>query len=392
LINQISVGEWIREVTERPESAPLIIREIAQRLIELDKLNEKLRTENLELSTGLKVHQYKQKIAELEYQLEIMSRQLEHGLIANLDTLNLLLYTSQGRVIKLALTPSHLAPGATIAAFADESLSEAGEVRLLAANPTEELLFVFDTGRIVNLPVADLPLSEGPALDWAQAHREDLRSDRELVVVMPIGTMASFDQCIQTSRRGHARKIMKTFFQKYIAQGNVGKGIDPSTLNDAPLNLTLANAADVFVIVTRQGYALGLAADSLSIAVDRAIKLDPDDYVITSFILRPDQFLAAATQEGRVVRHPADWLKPAAKPGGRGQSIWPKSQVSTGLQVVGAIAAGEADWGVGLRQDGQLVAFKIGDIPLSGAGRTEHTLKNIYPFDLAAFTGLNFNS
>jgi hypothetical protein len=53
VINPSNVGEWMREVQERPESAPHIIREIAQRLIELDRLTEQLRAENLELSSGL---------------------------------------------------------------------------------------------------------------------------------------------------------------------------------------------------------------------------------------------------------------------------------------------------------------------------------------------------
>lgn len=391
MINQANIGEWIREVQERPESAPLIIREIANRLIELDKLNEKLRAENLELSTGLKVYQYKDNIAELEYQLEILSRQLDPTTTLYTDTLNLLIYNRRGQVIKLAFNPADLASGAVLASFKDQLTPETGNIHLRSVNPKEELLFLFDSGRVVCSPVENLPLTEKKDLKWAEAYHEDLRNDRELIVVLPIGKMASFEQCLQLSRRGYARKVLRTFFQKYISQGNVGKGIDLSNPVDAPLNLTLCNGDELFVIVTKQGYVLGRPANNLPIAGERAIKLDPDDYVVTSFILKEEQSLVVVTQEGRAVRLESSWLKPAAGLGGKGQSIWPKSKITAGIQVAGAVAAGNNDWGVGLKQDGALVAVKISDIPLSQSARVEYPLKNIYPFDLIAFTSIGFN-
>jgi DNA gyrase/topoisomerase IV subunit A len=203
--------------------------------------------------------------------------------------------------------------------------------------------------------------------------------------------MASFEQCLQLSRRGYGRKILKTFFQKYVSQGNVGKGIDLSNITDAPLNLTLCNGDDLFVIVTKQGYVLSLPANTLPVAGDKVIKLDPDDYVITSFILKENQSLVVVTQEGRAVRFESGWLKPAAGSGGKGQPIWAKSKITAGIQVAGAVAAEEEDWGLGLKQDGALVAVKIGDIPISKSNRIEYPLKNIYPFDLMAFTAMSVN-
>ena len=46
------IEEWIREVQERPTSAPLIIQFLADRLRDLDDWNQKLRAENLELRSG----------------------------------------------------------------------------------------------------------------------------------------------------------------------------------------------------------------------------------------------------------------------------------------------------------------------------------------------------
>lgn len=386
MINQANIGEWVREVQARPESAPLIIREIANRLIELDRLNEKLRAENLELSTGLKVRQYKDRIAELEYQLAIMSRQLEGQAISDLDIVNLLLYNQRGQVIKLELNTTELISGATLASFQSQLTFEPGKIRLLAVSPTEELLFMFDSGRTISLPVADLPAGDSKNLDWPAAYQTDLRSDQELIVIIPIGKMAAFDQGVQFSRLGYTRKILKNYLQKHIAQGNIGKGINQSNGVDIPLNLTLCNTDDIVVIVSKQGYLLGLLGQSLPIALDKAAKLDPDDYLVTSFVVGSGQSLVVVTQEGRAVRYPSSWLKPVSTIGGRGQPIWSKQKATSGIQVIGAAPAGDDGWGLGLRQDGALIAIKIGDIPLSQPTKIEHPLKNIYPFDLVAFT------
>jgi DNA gyrase/topoisomerase IV subunit A len=385
LINQANIGEWLREVQERPESASLIIREIANRLIELDRLNEKLRAENLELSSGFKVHQYKNRIAELEYQLEIMSRQFDPRVNLELDTPNLLLYNHRGQVIRLEIQPAKLVSGLKLASFTEPLSIEPGKIRLLATSPKEELLFMFDSGRTASMPVTDLPTSSGTELSWYTTYQADLRSDQELIVILPIGKMAAFDQCIQLSRRGYARKIARNYFQKYIAGGNIGKGINPSNETDTPLNLTLCNGVDLIALVSRQGYVTGLPAQTFPIAVERVLRLDPDDALLTSFILPSGQSLIAVTGEGRAMRYEASWLKPAANLGGRSQTLSSKQKTAQGIQIVGAAATDDDDWGFGLRQDGSLVAIKIGDIPMGKATKIEYPLKNIYPFDLLAF-------
>jgi len=57
LIPSQKIDEWVREVEERPSSAPVILRFIASRLSELAQRNEELLAENIELQTGQKVEQ-----------------------------------------------------------------------------------------------------------------------------------------------------------------------------------------------------------------------------------------------------------------------------------------------------------------------------------------------
>lgn len=402
MINQANIGEWLREVKERPESAPLIIREIANRLIELDKLNERLRAENLALSTKHRVQQYQDRIAELEYQLEIMGKQLENG-PASLEAVNLLVYNWRGQVIKLAVNAADLVSGATIGSFSGEVVVEKDRIGLCSVHPQEELLLVFASGRSTRLPVDNIPLGQSKGLNWDEAHDENLSleeashseeasSGEGLVCITPISRMSMFDQAVQTSRRGYARKISIRFLQRYISRNSIGKGTDASVKVDQPFNLTLCNQDDLFVMVSRQGYVLSVSGDDLPVAAGQAIRLDPDDSVVASFALAGGASLVIVTQEGRAIRYPASWLKPVAKLGRKGQAIWSKAKRETGIQVVGALAAADDDWGVGLKANGQLVAVKISEIPLSRSTKVEHLLKNIYPFDLLAFARLCFNN
>lgn len=76
MISPDKIDEWIREVEERPSSAALIIRYIANRLSELASRDEELSAQNIELLSGRKVDEYESQIASLEYQLELLKRQL----------------------------------------------------------------------------------------------------------------------------------------------------------------------------------------------------------------------------------------------------------------------------------------------------------------------------
>ena len=71
------IEEWLQEVSERPGSAQLIIQFIANRLNELSKWNEQLRSENIALRTEKRVQEYEQKISYLTYQLDLLKRQFD---------------------------------------------------------------------------------------------------------------------------------------------------------------------------------------------------------------------------------------------------------------------------------------------------------------------------
>ena len=118
MISPDKIDEWIHEVEERPASAELIIRYIANRLSELASRDEELAAQNIELLSGRKVEEYESRIASLEYQLELLKRQLGGEVILPTEapatppiqeTISIVLYNPLGKVLRLEMDPAELA-------------------------------------------------------------------------------------------------------------------------------------------------------------------------------------------------------------------------------------------------------------------------------------------
>jgi predicted HAD superfamily Cof-like phosphohydrolase len=204
LISPDKIDEWIHEVEERPASAELIIRYIANRLSELASRDEELAAQNIELLSGRKVEQYESRIASLEYQLELLKRQLGGEVILPieipkptpiLETSNVLLYHPLGRVLRLEMDPSELVHAQTIARIMGDVSPDGIQPTVMVTNSQEELLFIFDSGRTVAHPVTQLPLSKADSLNWQQAFFEEPRIKEELAAIQPIAKMPLFEMC-----------------------------------------------------------------------------------------------------------------------------------------------------------------------------------------------------
>ena len=192
MISPDKIDEWIREVEQRPASAELIIRYIANRLSELARRDEELSGQNIELLSGRKVEEYESRIASLEYQLELLKRQLggEINLPAEApairqtpETVELFLYNLLGQVLHMQLTPSELTSGGSIGRLAENPAGTDIIPNLLLTSPQEELLFIFDSGRTVALPANQLEPIQPGNLDWQQSTLQEPRVREELAAI-----------------------------------------------------------------------------------------------------------------------------------------------------------------------------------------------------------------
>ncbi len=373
MISPDKIDEWIHEVEERPSSAELIIRYIANRLSELVSRDEELAAQNIELLSGRKVEEYESRIASLEYQLELLKRQLGGEVILPTEAplappiremTNIVLYNPLGRVLRLEMTPEQLASSPAIGCFTGEVFQDGSPPTVLVTNSQEELLFIFDTGRTVTHPVSQLPVSGAENLAWEEAFWEEPRIKEELAAVQPIGKMPLYEMCIQASRRGYVKKIKMAAFTSHLEEDYIGTGVKLPA--DKTCGLTLANKDGLFVMVSQEGYIFSMQPERLPTGIEEVIRLGITDHIVSIFMINREPTILFITQNGKAVHREASWLEPANSFKSKGQSILTNERREAGIRIVGTAPVNESDWGVFLWEDGTLGGYPLQDLLAAG--------------------------
>jgi DNA gyrase/topoisomerase IV subunit A len=374
LINQNKIDEWIHEVEERPASATLIIQYIANRLSELARREEELAAQNIELLSGRKVEEYENRIANLEYQLELLKRQLGGEIILPTEMpstqplpemINLLIFNPLGQVLRVELNPAGMASGQTIARIISEAPIGDMLPDVMVTSSQEELLFLFDSGRTVALPVAHLPTADANNLDWQQASMQEPRIKEELAAVHPIAKIPLYEACIQTSRRGFVKKIKTSFLASHISENYIGTGVKLHA--DKTCGLTFADMNDLFVMVSQEGYIFSMQVNRLPVAIEEVIHLGITDHIVTAFVAGQKPSIMFITQNGKAVHRDTSWLEPTSSFKTKGQPLLSKERREAGIRIVGAVPVDDADWGVFLQSDGTLTTHKLGALFATGS-------------------------
>ena len=372
------IEEWIAEIEARPGSAPLVMRALGERLRELSRQNEALLTENLDLRSGKRADEYESRIANLEYQIELLKRQMGSEIDFNAldqvqseesrpaETVSLLLYTSHGLVLRLEEKLTELENGATVGVFAEEVLPGGDFPYLLAAPTQEELLLIFDSGRSQTRAAVEFPKANSGALQWNSGTVVDCRGLEELANIGQIATLPFYEFLIQVSRRGYLKKFNRSFFETCIAKSYVGSGVRlPADQTGA---LVLANPDQRLVLVSQEGYLWSMPVSDLPITLEEAIRLGRSDHLVAALSLKPEDEILLVTDQGKLIHRSADWLKDGQSLKARGQAAYSKSRREAGVRLAGAGALSNPDaWGFALQRSGRINAYRIADLLSAGS-------------------------
>jgi DNA gyrase/topoisomerase IV subunit A len=387
LINQNKIDEWIHEVEERPASAGLIIQYIANRLSELASREEELAAQNIELLSGRKVEDYENRIANLEYQLELLKRQLGGEIILPtemptkqplVEMIEVLVYNPLGQVLRVEFNPKGLTSGQTITQLTSDASLEDMQPSVLAIPSQEELLFLFDSGRTVTLPVSHLPVYRTDNLPWQQAFIQEPRVKEELAAIIPIARMSLYEACVQASRRGFVKKVKTSILSSHITEKYIGTGVKLPA--DKTCGLTFTSKGDLFVMVSQEGYIFSMRADHLPVAIEEVVHLGITDHIVTAFATGQKPSILFITQNGKAVHRDTSWFEPASSFKTKGQPLLSKERRESGTRVVGAAAVDDADWGIFLYTDGTLIAHKLRDLLAAGSALIGSQVATIISF------------
>ena len=368
MISPDKIEEWIREAQERPSSGPLIIRFLANRLLELSDWNEELLSENILLRSGEKVEKYESRISNLEYQLDLLKRQFSGELpneteapLSSTEAIRtLIFYNALGDIVRLEIDID-AAVRRTIGRFHDSNLPVNDLMpRVLSANSQEELLFVFDSGRTTKLPINEIPISEPDGLSWNRLVYMEPRGGEELVTILPIGRMSLFEYCVQVTRRAYVKKIKESFFETHIAKDYIGTGVTQKF--DKTFDLAFCNAGDLLVLASKEGYLSTIEVDRLPLTIEEVTRLSSSDHIVSSFIIREKDSILLMTNDGKVIHREMSWLEPANSLNAKGKPVFSGRKREAGARIVGAAPVDDSDWAVYLTSTGEIRLQPVSDL------------------------------
>jgi hypothetical protein len=383
MINRARIEDWIRQAEALPAAAPLIIRQIAGRFIELDEMNEKLRAENLALSSGEKVREYEQKLAELEFQIAVLKRQAGGAAMPAMSLeaaqAEMILYNEKGQILRFGIQPANLedaellpvvtakaaataATAAVITTLKGDWALEGRTFGLLPVAPNDTLLLIFSSGRTVSLPLDDIPPMALEDLDWTSAFVEEPRPMEEMVAVMPITRLAWFGLGAQISRFGYGKRVAQNYLKTFMTNASVGRGTKFDF--DRLFRLVLCNEDDLFVMASKLGNFQAQAALTLPLTLDEVIRFKAGDYLVAAFTLGAEQNVVVVTQDGYAAIQKPGWMQPEDATGRKNRVIVDKRP--EGWSLSGAAPASAGDWGLLYRDDRSLVAFDLAHVTARG--------------------------
>jgi len=386
MITPEKIEAWIKEVSERPSSAPLLIEYLTSRLRELTSRNEELRAENIALINGKRVEEYEKRIQHLEYQLDLLKRQSGGELPASpaakasavQTPMNILVYNSAGQLIRLAFDANPAAATALQFRLQGDGRRQGETPRLLVLPESEEILFVFSSGRVATQAVRSLPSGQ---TDWAGSPIPLApRAGETLACLVPLSRFSLADAFIQISRRGFVKKIRSAMAQSILANHYIGSGVTLPA--DRTMEIVLTPKEERIILVSSEGYLLCLDIKNISASVEEAIRLSPTDHLITACTLGGRENLMAVTQTGKVIHWTLDRLETAASLKTRGQALYSSQRREQGARVVGASTVHLTDWSAALHEDGLIGLAPVQELLAAGALPTASTLLALTTFHL----------
>jgi DNA gyrase/topoisomerase IV subunit A len=384
------IEQWIKEIEERPSSAPLILQYISNRLRELTARNEELLAEVIALQSGNRVEEYEKRIAYLDYQLELLKRQvgdvrlpdtqasLDAGTLqtARADEICLLIYDAGGSVLRLEFDRGGLTHEQVLGRLSGALLSDPELPRLLPVQFQEELLFVFTSGRLAISPAAAIPAMRADVSPEEDGQRQaiywntvgipnSLRPGEKLACIVPISLLSLAEWFVQVSRRGFLKKIRIAMADSILQNRYIGSGVRKPP--DLSFDLLLSKNEDRLALVSWEGYLVSHDVSSLPVSLEPVVRIGTTDHMAAVLPVVPGRSVYVVTNPGKIIQLTDERFEAAETFKTRGLSLFSARRREEGVRVIGVAAVKDEDWCCVLDRSGELSVHQAGELANSGA-------------------------
>lgn len=314
MIRKGDVQWWVLEAKKHPESAPEIIKELAQRLVELDAETERLRDEIIRLqrsapaaADGAEVGALRQKVATLQTVVDTISEGQDP------TQLSVLFFSHN---LQSARAP--LSQVRRLMEKEQETLDRRavfGLCRMVLARPQDELLLLTSQGRGLRMRPSDVPLlAEGG--EWPATETQTLGDGEQLALAVDAAGPPRFWTVV--TRRGYVRQLIHIYFDRKGGQG--ASLVESPFHNDAPVALVDGDRGDLMVF-TRWGKWTRFPHRAIDSQGSVALELEPDDEVVAALSVVSDAEVLVATAAGYAMRRDTARLEARTRPGTAGKTL-----------------------------------------------------------------------
>jgi DNA gyrase subunit A len=252
---------------------------------------------------------------------------------------------------------------------------------LFIATTLNYILFFTDKGRVYSLKAYEIPEASRQARGTAIVNLIPLMPDETIRAVIPIRTFAPDKYLLMATRRGIVKKTALEEFDTKRKTGLLAIRLDP---DDDLVSVKRTTGNQEMIIVTAQGLALRFSEEDVRPMGRSArgvigIRLGDGDTVIGMDVVREDRDLLVVTENGYGKRTPLNQYRTYASRGGRGVKAI-KLTDKTGLAVAIKVLEGDDEL-MCISAEGVVIRMDAADISQQGRGAQGVRVMRLDPED-----------
>ena len=252
---------------------------------------------------------------------------------------------------------------------------------LFIATTLNYILFFTDKGRVYSLKAYEIPEASRQARGTAIVNLIPLMPDETIRAVIPIRTFAPDKYLIMATRHGIVKKTALEEFDTKRKTGLLAIRLDP---DDDLVSVKRTTGNQEMIIVTAQGLALRFSEEDVRPMGRSArgvigIRLGDGDTVIGMDVVREDRDLLVVTENGYGKRTPLNQYRTYASRGGRGVKAI-KLTDKTGLAVAIKVLEGDDEL-MCISAEGVVIRMDAADISQQGRGAQGVRVMRLDPED-----------
>ncbi|MEN8098340.1 MAG: hypothetical protein ABFQ89_04630 [Chloroflexota bacterium] len=307
MIRKSDIRWWISEVEKHPEAASDIVDKLAQRLVELDQENERLRDRL--------VHLEKTRTAGSDAQSKALRHEIKElkATLGVKSSSSLLVAWDSGRMLRVPISRLRLAVQQRKPLFS--SGSALGISSMCMLRPGQEVLVITNEGRLTRVRP-----EKTPTLD--PGNKVEPESLIELAEYEQIALLRAYTHAPRfwtiVTRRGNAGQLMHAQVNR-LAMGS-WMPLTWIEERDPPASICEGDQGDLMTLTTN-GMVMRIPHRLIGKPGTSIIKLEDYDRVHASASVKIDQDVVLVTASGMVWRLDLEKVKRYSSPGKLGQRL-----------------------------------------------------------------------